>query len=126
MNATRYITVFKSTCEFHNDDDTVCGQPAVGVYVRADDTHRAVLICQPHADESETGGDGPVFYLKPDLTLLEKAASDLVLDAVWVIPTIVQDGNVSRLATREAGLWAGRVKALFTRARTNTWLPEER
>ena len=71
MEAKEYLGFFKTTCVFHNwirDEqgntvsDTVCGQPAVAVYVSDDDEPKGRYVCETHAQEAQASADGPVFW----------------------------------------------------------------
>lgn len=71
MIANEYLESMKPTCAFHNwvrDEqgntvsNTVCGKPAVAVYVTDDDRHEGVFACEDHASSVERDGDGPMFW----------------------------------------------------------------
>jgi hypothetical protein len=66
--AQEYLSMFKITCVFHNDDDTVCGEPALAVYISADDQHEGRYVCEKHALLAQLNGDGPVFWPIPGLS----------------------------------------------------------
>ncbi len=60
--AREYLATFPTPCVFHTEEDMVCGQPAVAVYVTADFQHEARYVCERHARGAERDGDGPVFW----------------------------------------------------------------
>ena len=66
-----YLEIRKPTCVFHNwvrdaqgntVSDTVCGEPAVAVYISDDDEPKGRYVCAQHATEAELNGDGPLFW----------------------------------------------------------------
>ena len=69
MVARDYIETFNPTCVFYDgirENEPQCGKAAVAVYIKADESQRALWVCPVHGRKAEAGGDGPVFWtLKP-------------------------------------------------------------
>ena len=57
---------------------------------------------------------------------LQHAVLDLVLNALWDFPMFVTDDDGTHLDDDAVADAKAKVDALFHRAKTDTWLPEER
>lgn len=60
-----YYKRCQPSCVFYTRQNTVCGKPAVGIYVRRSNPGELAPVCLAHRDEAAYDGDGPVYNLVP-------------------------------------------------------------